>query len=205
MPRVSQQRQVAKVLLAARGMARMAELRDAGVTAATVSRMERAGEIVRLARGLYQIQGAELDTQHTLAEVAKIVPKGIVCLTSALAFHGLTDQLPRKVWLAIGNSDWAPQRAHPPIRVVRMTEALLTRDIEVHKIEGVSVRVFGAARTIVDCFRHRRSVGLAVAIEGLQEALRQRKVKASEIVRQAAKGGVATIIRPYLEALTANG
>ncbi len=205
MPRASQQRQVAKTLLAARGMARLAELRGAGVTAATVSRMERDGEIVRLARGLYQIQGAELDTQHTLAEVAKIVPKGIVCLTSALAFHSLTDQLPRKVWLAIGQSDWAPQRAHPPIRVVRMTDALLTHDIEVHTIEGVSVRVFGAARTIVDCFRHRRSVGLAVAIEGLQEALRQRIVKASDIARHADKGGVATIIRPYLEALTANG
>jgi predicted transcriptional regulator of viral defense system len=204
MPRISQQRQVAKTLLAARGMARMAELRDAGVTAATVSRMERDGEVVRLARGLYQIQGAELDAQHTLAEVAKIAPTGIVCLTSALSFHGLTDQLPRKVWLAIGKSDWAPQRAHPPIRVVRMTEALLTRDIEVHKIEGVSVRVFSVARTIVDCFRHRRSVGLTIAIEGLQEALRQRKVKASEVVRHANKGGVATILRPYLEALTAN-
>lgn len=205
MPRVSQQRQVAKTLLAARGMARMAELRDAGVTAATVSRMERDGDIVRLARGLYQIQGAELDAQHTLAEVAKIVPKGVICLTSALAFHGLTDQLPRKVWLAIGQSDWAPQRAHPPIRVVRMTDALLARDIELHKIEGVSVRVFSAARTIVDCFRHRRSVGLAVAIEGLQEALRQRIVKASDITRHADRGGVTTIVRPYLEALTANG
>ncbi len=76
---------------------RLAELCGAGVTAATVSRMERAGEVIRLARGLYQLHDAPFDTNHSLAEAAKRLPKGVVCLVSALAFHGLTDQLPKKV------------------------------------------------------------------------------------------------------------
>jgi len=204
MPRVSQQRSIARKLLAERGMARLADLRAAGVTAATMTRMANDGEVVRLARGLYQLADAELDAQHSLAEAASRVPKGIICLTSALAFHGLTDQLPRKVWIAIGVRDWAPEPSSPPLRIVRMTNALLDDGVETHTIESVRVKVFSIAKTIADCFRHRRSVGLTIALEGLQEALRQRKVTPAVMSRQAAKSGVATVMRPYLEALTAN-
>ncbi len=184
--------------------ARLADLRAAGVTAATMTRMANDGEVVRLARGLYQLAGAELDAQHSVAEAATRVPKGVICLTSALAFHGLTDQLPRKVWIAIGVSDWAPEPSSPPLRIVRMTGALLGDSVETHTIEGVNVKVFGVAKTVADCFRHRRSVGLSVALEGLQETLRQRKVTPGAMSRQASKSGVATVMRPYLEALTAN-
>jgi predicted transcriptional regulator of viral defense system len=205
MPEPTSQRQIAHALLRVRGIARLTELRDAGVTAATMSRMERDGEVLRLARGLYQLPDAPLDASHSLAEAAKRVPKGVVCLVSALAFHGLTDQLPKQVWLAIGRKDWAPKPDGTPIRIVRFTEGLLTESVETHVIEGVSVKVFGIVKTIADCFRYRNKIGLSVAIEGLQEALRQRKATPGEIARQAERGGVATVIRPYLEALTANG
>ncbi|WP_407867032.1 type IV toxin-antitoxin system AbiEi family antitoxin domain-containing protein [Phyllobacterium phragmitis] len=199
------QRQIARTVLIERGIARLAELRNAGVTAATMSRMERDGEVLRLARGLYQLPDAELDANHSLAETAKRVPKAVVCLVSALAFHGLTDQLPRHVWLAIGRKDWAPKPDGTPIRIVRFTESLLNESVETHVIEGVPVKVFGIAKTIADCFRYRSKIGLSVAIEGLQEALRQRKATPGDIANQAERGGVGTVIRPYLEALTANG
>ncbi|MYZ46199.1 type IV toxin-antitoxin system AbiEi family antitoxin domain-containing protein [Propylenella binzhouense] len=205
MPHTGSQRQAAKALLQERGIVRLAELRTAGITAATMSRMERDGEVLRLARGLYQLPDAALDASHNLAEAAKRVPKGVVCLVSALAFHGLTDQLPRKVWLAIGQKDWAPKPDSSSIRIVRFTESLLTEDVETHIIESVPVKVFSVAKTIADCFRHRSKIGQTVAIEGLQEALRQRKATPGEIARQAERGGVSTVIRPYLEALTANG
>jgi predicted transcriptional regulator of viral defense system len=198
------QRQIAHALLEKRGIMRLAELRSAGVTAATVSRMERDGEVIRLSRGLYQLPDAQLDVSHSLAEAAKRTPKGVVCLVSALAFHGLTDQLPRKVWMAIGQKDWTPKPDGAPIRVIRFTESLLAESVETHMIEGVPVKVFGVAKTVADCFRHRNKVGLSVAIEGLQEALRQRKATPAEIARDAERGGVSTVIRPYLEALTAN-
>ncbi|GLS35049.1 transcriptional regulator [Mesorhizobium tianshanense] len=192
-------------MLKARGIARLAELRAEGVTAATISRMERDGEVLRLARGLYQLSDAPLDAHHSLAEAAKRVPKGVVCLVSALAFHQLTDQLPRQVWIAIGQKDWAPKADGAPVRLVRFTDRLLTEGVESHTVEGVPVKVFGVAKTIADCFRYRNKIGLSVAIEGLQEALRQRKTTPGEIARQAERGAVATVIRPYLEALTANG
>jgi predicted transcriptional regulator of viral defense system len=205
MPESISQRQIAHALLTARGIARLIELRDAGVTAATMSRMERDGEVLRLARGLYQLPDAPLDANHSLAEAAKRVPKGVVCLVSALAFHGLTDQLPRQVWLAIGQKDWPPKHDGTPIRIVRFTENLLNENVETHVVEGVTVKVFGIGKTIADCFRYRNKIGLSVAIEGLQEALRQRKATPGEIAGQADHGGVTTVIRPYLEALTANG
>jgi predicted transcriptional regulator of viral defense system len=188
-----------------RGITRLAELRAAGVTAATVSRMERDGEVVRLARGLYQLPNARLSPHHTLAEAAKLTPRGIVCLTSALAFHDLTDKIPRKVWMAIGPKDWAPRTPVPPLRVVRMTDALRARDVETHIVEGVPVKVFSAARTVVDCFRYRGTIGIPVAIEALKEALRTRKAKPAEIARLAQRDRVAAVVRPYLEALTIDG
>jgi predicted transcriptional regulator of viral defense system len=107
--------------------------------------------------------------------------------------------------MAIGQKDWAPKADGVSIRLVRFTDRLLADGVETHTVEGVSVKVFGVAKTIADCFRYRNKIGLSVAIEGLQEALRQRKATPDEIAKQAERGTVATVIRPYLEALIANG
>ena len=205
MPNAGTQREQALEILKDGSIVRLSEFRAEGITAATVSRMVDHGEVVRLARGLYQLADAPLNANHSLAEAAKRVPKGVVCLLSALAFHGLTDQLPRAVWMAIGTRDWAPASGTPPIEIVRFTDALLTDDVITETVEGVPVKIFGVAKTISDCFRHRRTVGQTIALEGLQEALRQRKATPAEIARHAERGGVANVIRPYLEALTANG
>lgn len=199
------QREQARLLLEQRGIVRLSEFKTSGITAATIGRMVKDGEVLRLARGLYQLPDALLDVHHSLAEAAKKLPKGVICLVSALAYHDLTDQLPRAVWMAIGTKDWEPKTDTPPIRTVRFTDALLSDDILTEQIEGVPVKIFGVAKTIADCFRHRRTVGQSVALEGLQEALRKRKTTPAEITRHAERGGVATVIRPYLEALTANG
>lgn len=205
MLRTGTQRDWATELLQRRGIVRLSEFKQAGITAATVSRMVEAGEVIRLTRGLYQLPDAPLNANHSLAEAAKRVPKGVVCLVSALAYHELTDQLPRTVWVAIGARAWAPKAEGPPIRIVRFADTLLADAVITVRIESVPVKIFGVAKTIADCFRHRRTVGQTVALEGLQEALRQRKATPAEIARHAERGGVATVMRPYLEALTANG
>ena len=91
------------------------------------------------------------------------------------------------------------------MQIVRFSKKHLTTSVETQTIEGVPVKVFGVAKTVADCFRYRNKIGLSIAIEGLQEALRQRKATPADIARLAAIGGVSTIVRPYLEALTANG
>jgi predicted transcriptional regulator of viral defense system len=198
------QRSLALALLKRRGMTRLAEFREAGITAVTVSRMERAGQVLRLARGLYQLPDAALDPQQSLAEAARLVPKGVICLASALAFHGLTDQMPPKVWIAIGSKDWRPRLTYPPIRIARFPDEQLQRGVEHRKIAGTSVPVFGVAKTVADLFRYRRTVGDALAIEGLRQALRQRKASPAQIAREAEAAGVWGTMEPYVMALTSD-
>jgi predicted transcriptional regulator of viral defense system len=199
------QRDKALSLLQRRGMVRLSEFLTLGVTAATVSRLEREGAVVRLARGLYQRPDASVDANHTLAEASKLVPKGVICLASALAFHELTDQLPPKVWMAIGPKKWRPRFRYPPVRFARFPETQLRSDVEYHRIDGVRVPIFGVAKTITDLFRYRRTVGINLALEGLREALRNRKATPAEIARRAVKSGVWKTMEPYMNALSADG
>lgn len=200
----STQRDQALTLLKRRGITRLAELQTAGVTATTVSRMERAGEVVRLARGLYQLPDAALDAHQSLAEAARLVPKGVICLASALAFHGLTDQMPPKVWIAIGRKDWRPRITYPPLRVARFSEEELRRGVQCKKIAGTPVPVFGVAKTVADLFRYRRTVGDLLALEGLRQALRQHKATPAQLAREAQAAGVWRTMQPYLMALTSD-
>jgi predicted transcriptional regulator of viral defense system len=203
-PLTSTQRDQALTLLKRRGITRLAELQSAGVTSTTVNRMERAGEVVRLARGLYQLPDADLDPHQSLAEAARLVPKGVICLASALAFHGLTDQMPPKVWIAIGRKDWRPRITYPPLRVARFSDEQLRRGVERKRIAGTTVPVFGVAKTVADLFRYRRTVGEVLALEGLRQALRQRKATPAQLAREAQTAGVWRTMQPYLMALTSD-
>lgn len=189
-------------LLKRRGMVRSAEMQTQGITAATAARLVRDGRIVRLSRGLYQLPDAPMDAHHALAEAAKRVPRGVICLMSALAFHDLTDQLPPKVWVALGRKDWTPRVEYPPLRIARFSERELGHGIETHKIEGVPVRITSIAKTLVDTFRYRRDIGVSVCIESLRQALKTRKATPAEISQQAVESGVWKAMQPYLEALT---
>ena len=192
-------------LLEAKGMARLSEFKAAGIAEETVARLTRQHRITRLARGLYQLPDVDLATEHSLAEAAKLVPKGVVCLVSALQFHGLTVQMPSMVWMAIEGAARKPKIAYPPIHFVRFGEAAVTSGIQEHCIEGVTVRLFDPAKTVVDCFRYRNKIGLDVALEGMREALRRRRCKPDDIRHYAVAGRAWSIVRPYLEAMTADG
>ena len=166
---------------------------------------EREGAIVRLARGLYQLPNASIDAHHTLAEAAKLVPKGVICLTSALAYHELTDQIPAKVWIAIGPKDWRPKFLYPPARFAHFPSIHLRTGVEHHTIDGVNVPIFGIAKTIADLFRYRRTIGVNVALEGLREALRKKKATPAQIAKYARDARVWKIMEPYVSALTSDG
>jgi predicted transcriptional regulator of viral defense system len=209
---VQRQQDRAITLLHERGMVRLSEFIEAGITAAAVSRMKKIGIIEQINRGLYQLPDAQIDANHSLAEAAKLVPKGVICLVSALAFHKLTDTIPSRVWIAIGPKDRRSRIQYPPLQFVRFGEKVSTAGIDEYLIESVPVKIYNPAKTIVDLFRYRRqagilyhqSPGLGIALEGMREALRQRKATPSAIASYAQDGGVWKALRPYLEAMTAN-
>lgn len=184
------------------GMVRLREIKAAGIPEVVVARLAKAGRVVRLARGLYQMPDADLHASHTLAEVAKIVPKGVVCLISALVYHELTLQMPPFVWIAIDVHTRQPSHRYPPMRFVRFSRKALSEGVEQHMIEGAPVRITSPARTIVDCFRFRNKIGVDIAISAMREALRKRRCTPDEIVRHARSLRIASVVRPYLEAIT---
>lgn len=199
------QRAKLRDLFAAHTMMRAGELRAAGIGPQTIARAVEEGELERISRGLYQRRDADIEEHQILAEAATRVPKGIIALTSALAFHGLTDQMPRRIWMAISPSDWSPVQTYPPLRIVRFTDRYLRHGVEHHVIAGVSVPVYSIPKTLADAFRNPKLVDRSVAIEGLRAAIEQRKATPSAIAEGAKAGGAWKTMRPYLEALTANG
>ena len=202
---VSAQRAKAQAILQKGRLVRLRDLMQAGVGPETMARLVRAGIAVRPARGLYQLADAIPGPHHTLAEAAVLVPKGAVCLTSALQFHELTLQMPSAVWIAIDRTGWKPRVDYPPIRFVRFSGRALTEGIERHRIEGVEVKIFGPAKTIVDCFRYRNKIGLDIAVGGLKEGLRRRRVTPDQLWHFAQQGRVWSVMRPYVEAIVADG
>ncbi len=183
-------------------MLRPRDLDAQGLSRKHLGRLCRSGLLRRIARGLYVLPGAEPTENRTLAEVGKQVPGGVVCLLSALQFHGLTTQAPYEVWLAIDRKAWRPTSSALPVRIFRFSGEALKQGIEEHRIEGVPVKIYNPAKTVADCFKYRNKIGLDVALEALRDCWKQRRATMDEFWQAAKICRVANVMRPYLESLT---
>jgi predicted transcriptional regulator of viral defense system len=192
-----------KVLALARkrGILRTRDLVAKGIPRMTLSRLEEAGRLDRIGRGLYSLPDTDVSEHHALAAASRRVPQGVVCLLSALRFHDMTTQQPFEVWMAVDRKARHPAVDYPPLRIVRFAGAALTDGVHTHKIEGVPVRITDPARTVADCFRYRNKIGIDVAIEALRDYRRQRKGSLDALAQAAQVRRVAEVMRPYLEAL----
>ena len=168
---------------------------------AELQRLVAAGTVEKVGSGLYRLAAAEPSEFETLAMVASAVPGGIICLLSALRLHEIGTQAPHEVWLALDRKARKPARLSARVRIVRFSGAMLTYGVETRPILGVHVRVTSPARTIVDCFRYRRKLGIDVALEALRDAVRSRTATTDEIMRAAEVCRARTVMRAYLEAL----
>jgi predicted transcriptional regulator of viral defense system len=181
---------------------RLATLEAQGISRMQVRRMVARGELVELGRGLYAPKSFEPSARHALAIVAARVPDAVVCLLSALSFHGLTTEQPAEVWIALPPGHWRPRLGWPPLRVVSFSGARLQEGIERHRVEGLELQVYSVAKTVVDCFRFRNKIGLDVALAALREAVRKRRATPAQLSELAQRQRVATAFRPYLEAVS---
>jgi predicted transcriptional regulator of viral defense system len=184
-----------------KGIVRPRDLEALGIPREYLLRLHRQGKLNRTGRGIYTLPDAAFTERHSYAEVAKRVPEAVLCLLSALVFHEITTQSPASVWIALGKGARKPAILSPSLRVVRLTEPSLSEGVEKHAVEGVSVRVYSAAKTVADCFKFRNKIGLDIAIEALKDSLRQKKATVNEIYRYAKICRVSNVIRPYMEAL----
>ena len=166
-----------------------------------VSRLVKSGELIRMGRGRYMLPQAEHTENLGLALVAATVPRSVICLLSALRFHNIGTQSPHEVWIAIEQGEARPRLDYPPVILTLVSGAAFKFGIERHQIDGISVRIYSAAKTVADCFKFRNKVGLDVAIEALREAIRQRRCRREDIWSAAKVCRVATVMRPYIESV----
>ena len=183
------------------GILRVRDLTARGIHPEYLRRLHKKGLLVRTGRGLYVLADADPTKNRTLAEVCKRVPGGVVCLLSALQFHGLTTQIPHEVWLAINRKAWRPNEPRLPMRIIRYSGPALETGIEEHRIENVPVKIYNPAKTVADCFKYRNKIGLDVALEALRDCRRQRKCTNDELWHYAKICRVANVMKPYLEAV----
>lgn len=172
-----------------------------GIGREQLRRFRDRGVVEQIGRGLYRLPGAEISEHQSLVEAAKRIPQGVVCLQSALRFHGLTTQNPFEVWLALDRKARLPKVDAPPLRFVRFSGLALTQGIEEHRLQGVQVRIYSPAKTVADCFKYRNKIGLDVAVEALGDYVRQGSGSLDDLWRFAKICRVSNVIRPYLESL----
>ena len=184
------------------GLVRPKDLNQHGIPVIYLRRLLHRGELVQPARGVYAVAGHEPTLHHSLAMVSKRIPRGVVCLLSALAYHEIGTQLPSVVWLAIDQRSRPLVTTDLPAKIVRFGAQSLVEGIEEHSVEGVTTRITNPAKTVADCFKFRNKVGLDIAVEALKDAWRKRKVTMAELDRFAATNRVTHVMRPYLEMLT---
>lgn len=179
------------------------EVAQAGVHTQALSRLVADGTLERVGPGRYRLAGAEITEHHGLVLAAAAAPDGVICMLSALVFHGIGTQLPAEVWLAIERGRRPPKVANLRLRIARFSGLAFHEGIEVHEIEGRRVRVYGVAKTLADLFKARNRVGLDVAVEALRDAWRDRRFAMADLDRAARACRVARVMRPYVEVVVA--
>jgi predicted transcriptional regulator of viral defense system len=185
------------------GLVRARDVQRAGIPTVYLTRLVRAGILDRVARGLYARASSPPSEHVSLAEVAKLAPKGVICLLSALAFHGLGTQNPHRVWLALPHKSTPPSTVPARLAVVRMHPRALEAGVETHRIDGTPVPIFDPSKTIADLFRFRTRVGLDVALEALKAYWASDHRNLEALRGYARIDAVENVLQPYLEAVAA--
>jgi predicted transcriptional regulator of viral defense system len=187
--------------LARKGPVRARDLDEADIPRTYLKRLCDGGILEQVDRGLYRLADAQVTELSSLAEVAKRVPHAIVCLLSALQVQSLTTEVPHAVWVLIDRHARAPKLAYPKLEVVRASGAARSHGIETRLIDDVKVQITTPAKTVADCFRFRRHVGIDVALAALKDYLKSRKGSIDALVAAAQADRIYAFMRPYLEAL----
>lgn len=193
--------QLALELVRTRRLVRPRDLVAKNIPRDYLDRLHRRGLVQRISRGVYAWPDTDLGESQTLAEAARQVPRGVVCLLSALQFHRIGTQQPHEVWMAIPPDAWRPKIDYPKLHLVHFSGDAYSQNVETHDIKGIAVRVYGPAKTVADCFKYRNKIGLDVALEALRECWRERRCSMDDFWETARICRMTRIMRPYLESL----
>ena len=188
-------------LASQKGLLRASDLDAIRAPRVVLTRLTAAGLLEKVGRGLYRLPDAQVSEFESLGTLATKVPQAVFCLLTALQFHELTTQLPRQIWIAMPRGSHPPRVDYPPVKMVQFTGDAYSAGIEEVERDGVRLRVYGVAKTVADCFKHRNKIGLDVALEALKDARARSQASVDDIWRFAKICRVANVMRPYLESV----
>ncbi|HNP36246.1 MAG TPA: type IV toxin-antitoxin system AbiEi family antitoxin domain-containing protein [Woeseiaceae bacterium] len=183
------------------GMLRTSEALNHGVHPRTLYAMRDAGVLECLDRGLYRLTDLPPLSDPDLVTIANKIPKGVICLISALHFHDITTQIPHSVSIAVSRGTEPPRLEYPPIQLYWFSGEAFTAGIKVHHIDKIPVQVYSAEKTLADCFKYRNKIGMDTVLEAVTLYRDQRKPKPRKLIEYAKVCRVENVMRPYLEAL----
>ena len=184
------------------GSIRARDLTQRGLPSVYLSRLVRQGRLVRRARGVYAPTNREISGMHDWELACLRLPKGVLCLMSALVYHRIGTQNPNQVWMAIDVKAWRPRVDYPRMRIVRFSGPARSQGIMTVKVGSATLRVYNPAKTVADCFKYRHKIGLEVAVEALREGWRIKKFSLVELAAMARICRVRNVIQPYLEMIS---
>jgi len=191
----------AKALLQAQTSAfRTGEALKAGIHPRTLYKMRDQGLIERMGRGIYRFADMPSLGNPDLATVAMKVPKGVICLISALSYHELTTEIPHEIYLALPRGAEPPRLDYPPLRIFWFSGSAFTEGIEQHDVDGIPVKVYNPEKTLADCFKYRNKIGLDVVLEAMKFYRQRKRFQADDLMRYARICRMEKVMRPYLEA-----
>ena len=193
-------RKVRESLRSQGGLFRTGEAIKAGVHPRTLYTLRDQGVIERLGRGMYRFADMPTLGNPDLATVALRVPKGVICLISALSWHEMTSEIPHEIYLALPRGAGPPRLEHPPLRIFWFQGAAFAEGVEEHVVDGIPVRIYSPEKTLADCFKYRNKIGLDVALEALKLYRQRKRFKVDELMHFARICRVEKVMRPYLEA-----
>lgn len=185
-----------------KGIIRPRDLKEINGTREHLRRLLSKGLIERPERGLYMLPQKDLGENQNLIEACVRIPRGVICLLTALRFHEITTQAPFEIWMAIPNKATTPRVKNLNLNIVRFSGKAMEEGVETHQIIGVTIRVYSPAKTVADCFKYRNKLGIDVAIESLRECWRAKKCSMDDLWKYAKICRVSKIIRPYIEMLS---
>ncbi|MBU1006014.1 MAG: transcriptional regulator [Candidatus Omnitrophica bacterium] len=183
------------------GLAGYSEILKAGFDKVLIKSVLNSGRIQKIDRALYRLSDGSSLSNPDLVAISIKVPKGIICLLSALAFHEATNEVPRYVDVAILRGTHANKIKYPPVRFYRFSDKTWKAGIEEHRIEGHNVRIYSLSKAIVDCFKFRNKIGIDVARSALKVAVMEKGIKPKDIMQYAKICRVGNIIKPIVEAI----
>ena len=193
-------KRVKELFYARSGTFRVSDAMKAGFHPRTIYNMKDKGLIVRLSRGMYRFADLPAMSNPDLAIIAMKIPKGVICLISALSYHEITTEIPHEVYLALPRSTEPPRLDYPPLRVFWFGRHAFEEGIEQHDVDGVLIRVYSPEKTLADCFKYRNKIGIDVALEALKNYRRKKQFNVDELMYYAKVCRVERVMRPYVEA-----